>query len=304
MRIIEGTEFNLEYDCAVAIGKFDGFHIGHRKLLAEVNKFKEKGLKTAIFTFHPSPASLFSNEPIKELTTREEKRKIFEDAKVDVLVEYPFNKESASMLPEDFVRKILVEKMHAKYVVAGSDISFGAKGIGDYKLLQKMSKEFDFSVCIIDKVSLEGHEISSTYVREIIRQGNMKMATLLLDAPFHISGVISHGNQLGRTIGMPTANIYPDEGKLLPPFGVYFSKAVVEGKEYKSITNIGKKPTVNQTEQVGVETFLYDFSGDIYGKNMSVFLLDFKRSECKFENVDALINQMQKDIEEGRKYSE
>lgn len=303
MRIIEGTtDFQIKEDTAVAIGKFDGFHVGHQKLLKVVMEHRKRGLKVAIFTFWPSPACLFSKEKFKELTTREEKRQIFRQAGVDILVEFPFNEQVAAMSAEDFVEDILVHKMNAKCIVAGDDVSFGYRGAGDAKLLYDLSKDLGYQVEIIQKVSFSGREISSTYVRDVIRQGDMKLATALLGTPFHISGIISHGKQLGRTIGMPTANLYPEDEKLLPPYGVYYVRTKVDGVDYKGICNIGEKPTVTDEKKVSVETYLYHFSGDIYGKEMTVELLEFKRPEQRFADIDALKKQMEKDISEGAVY--
>lgn len=303
MRIIEGTtEFHIKDKTAVAIGKFDGFHIGHQTLLDVVLSQKEKGLKVAIFTFFPSPICLFSKEKVKELTTREEKRQIFKQAGVDILVEFPFNEQIASISPEDFVADILVDKMNARYIAAGEDVSFGYRGAGDAKLLYKLSEEMGYKVEIIKKVSFSGHEISSTYVREVIRKGDMKLAKALLGTPFSIHGVISHGKQLGRTIGMPTANLYPEEEKILPPYGVYYVQAIIDNICYKGICNIGEKPTVTDEKKISVETYLYDFSGDIYGKEMTVELLEFKRPEQRFSGIDELKAQMEIDISEGAVY--
>lgn len=303
MRIIEGTtEFQIKEETAVAIGKFDGFHVGHQTLLKAVMEHKKQGMKVAIFTFWPSPACLFSKEKFKELTTREEKRQIFRQAGVDILVEFPFNEQSAAISPEDFVEDILLNKMNAKCIVAGDDVSFGHRGAGDASLLYKLSEELGYQVEIIEKVSFSGREISSTYVRDVIRQGDMKLASTLLGTPFHINGVISHGKQLGRTLGMPTANLYPEEEKLLPPYGVYYVRADIEGVKYKGICNIGEKPTVTDEKSVSVETYLYDFSGDVYGKEMTVELLEFKRPEQRFSGVEALKKQMEKDIAEGAAY--
>lgn len=303
MRIIEGTtDFRIEEETAVAIGKFDGLHVGHQALLKAVMKHKKQGLKVAIFTFWPSPACVFSKGKYKELTTREEKRQIFRQAGIDILVEFPFNEQSASIAADDFIEEILINKMHAKYIVAGEDVSYGHRGAGDAALLYKMSEELGYQVEIIEKVRFSGREISSTYVRDVIRRGDMKLATTLLGTPFHINGVISHGKQLGRTLGMPTANLYPEEEKLLPPYGVYFVRADIGGVKYKGICNIGERPTVTDEKRISVETYLYDFSGNIYGKEMKVELLEFKRPEQRFSGVDALKKQMEKDIAEGAVY--
>ncbi|MDE5699973.1 MAG: bifunctional riboflavin kinase/FAD synthetase [Lachnospiraceae bacterium] len=312
MKIIENTaEFYIEGETATAIGKFDGFHRGHQKLLGQLNRQREKGLKSVVFTFVPSPAAFFSREPIRELSTLEEKRRIFENAGVDYLIEYPFNQEIADMEPETYIREVLVSRIHAKCVVAGEDVSYGKHGAGNYQLLQKMASEYGYQVILIDKVMHRGKEVSSTYVREEVGRGNMELVAELLGAPYHVSGEIIHGKKLGRTIGMPTVNILPSQDKLLPPRGVYYSYAYLhskagdrlyDGKRLAAITNIGTKPTVDQRSVMGVETYLYDFDGDVYGENIDVCLLKRKRPEMRFDGVDALKAQMTADIAEGRSY--
>lgn len=306
MKIIENTtEFYIEEATAAAIGKFDGFHRGHQKLLEQLRQQQEMGLKSVIFTFVPSPAVFFSKSPVKELSTIEEKRRIFEKAGVDYLIEYPFYQEIADMEPEIFVKEVLVDRLCAKCVVAGEDVSFGKKGAGDYKLLKKLAPDCGYEVFLIEKVSYEDQEVSSTFVREEVRKGNMELAAHLLGTPYHVGGEIIHGRQLGRTIGMPTVNLLPPAEKLLPPKGVYYSYVILSGREeikYPSITNIGTKPTVDNRCVMGVETYIYDFDQDVYGEGLEVYLLKFKRPEMRFDGVDALKRQMAKDIEDGKHY--
>lgn len=301
MKIINTASFKLECSTAVAIGKFDGFHLGHQKLLNEISRQKEKGLKTVAFTFTPSPAAFFSKEPVQELSTVEEKRKIFEEAQIDYLIEYPFCREIADMDPVEYIKNVLVNQLNAKCIVAGMDISYGKMGKGDYKLLKQYSNEYGYEVIVIDKVLYNDREISSTFVRDEVKTGNMTVVSKLLGKPYSVEGKIVHGKALGRTIGMPTVNIIPSNEKLLPPNGVYYSKLEMDGKIYKSITNIGTKPTV-EGNKMGVESYIYDFNEDAYGKYIKVSLLEFKRPEMKFESVDALKAQMQSDIEMGRNF--
>jgi riboflavin kinase/FMN adenylyltransferase len=313
MKIIENTtEFNINEETAVAIGKFDGFHRGHQKLLGELNILRENGLKTVVFTFVPSPASFFSKGNVKELSTVIEKRRIFEEAGVDYLIEYPFYQEIADTKPESFIKDVLVGRINAKCVVAGDDISFGKGGKGDCKLLEENASRYGYDVKIIEKVLYEGREVSSTYVREEVKAGNMELVTSLLGTPYHVGGEIIHGRKLGRTIGMPTVNLIPPSEKLLPPNGVYYSYVYLhsetgdkpyDGVKLHSITNIGTKPTVDNNLVMGVETYIYDFDYDVYGDTMEVYLLKHKRPEMKFENVEALKAQMSSDIEEGRKWT-
>lgn len=308
MKIIENTtEFNIAERTAVAIGKFDGFHRGHQKLLNQLKGQKDNGLASVVFTFVPSPAAFFSKEPVKDLTTVAEKRRIFERAGIDYLIEYPFYREIADMEPETYIKDVLVDRINARCIVAGDDVSYGRRGAGDYKLLKERSQQYGYNIIIIDKVLYEGREVSSTYVREEVKSGNMELAAKLLGVPYHIEGEIIHGRQLGRTIGMPTVNLLPPVEKLMPPNGVYFSYVCfsdeqLSGRKYPSITNIGTKPTVDNREVLGVETFIYDFNKDVYGRDMEVFLLSFVRPEMRFCGVDELKARMQKDIESGRKF--
>lgn len=296
------TEFEIAEETVVVIGKFDGFHRGHQALLEKALSWKEKGKKTAVFTFVPSPAAFFSKEPVKELTTVEEKRQIFAQAGIDYLVEFPFNQEIADMDPDIYIRDVLVKKMNAKVVVAGTDVTFGKKGSGDYKLLCEKATCYHYQVELIEKILYKGREISSTYVREEVRNGNMELVTSLLGTPFHVSGKIVYGKQLGRTIGMPTVNMVPAMDKLLPPNGVYYSYVMYENKRYPAITNIGVKPTVQDTLAMGVETYLYGFSGNLYGEELEVFLLKYKRPEMHFPDFQHLKEQMQQDMREGMVY--
>ncbi len=306
MKIIENTtEFYIEEATAAAIGKFDGFHRGHQKLLGQLRQQQEQGLKSVVFTFVPSPAAFFSRSPVKELSTIAEKRRIFEKAGVDYLIEYPFHQEIADMEPEVFVKEVLAGRLRAKCVVAGEDVSFGKKGAGNYRLLQELASNCGYQVILIEKVSYQDKEVSSTYVREEVRKGNMELAAQLLGTPYHVGGKIIHGRQLGRTIGMPTVNLLPPSEKLLPPKGVYYSYVVLHGGEENklpAITNIGTKPTVDDRCMMGVETYIYNFDQDVYGEELEVYLLKFKRPEMCFDGVDALKRQMAKDLAEGKQY--
>lgn len=304
MEIITGTkEFYLEAPAAAAIGKFDGIHVGHRKLLEEILEQKKKKLKACVFTFDPEPSVYFGRTDGKELTTREEKRRIFEFLGVDVLVEYPMDQETASMLPQDFVRGILAGRLNIAFLAAGYDVSFGAGGRGDAALLKRMAVQNGYEVKIIEKVCIEGKEVSSTYVREEVEKGNMKLAEQLLGMPYTVSGQVLHGNRLGRTLGMPTVNLLPPCRKLLPPNGVYYSSVWFEGRTYAGISNIGYKPTVKEAEKrLGVETYIYDFNEEVYGRDIDVRLHEFRRPEKKFQSVEQLRKQLEQDVKAGREY--
>ncbi|SFC92658.1 bifunctional riboflavin kinase/FAD synthetase [Butyrivibrio sp. YAB3001] len=290
-------ELNIQDKTAIAIGKFDGIHLGHKKLLKYITDQKQDGLKATVFTFEPSPEEFFVGHPVRQLFTRNEKRKAFEELGIDILVEFPLTLETAATPPEDFVKMILVEDLKADFIAAGTDVSFGDKGRGDQYLLKNLSKELGFELCLIDKVMLDGEEVSSTRVRNQVADGNMPMVTRLLGNDYCVCGIVEHGRQLGRTIGIPTVNILPSANKLLPPFGVYSSIVKIDGKEYNGMTNIGRKPTVSSSNQVGVETYLYDFNEDVYGKMIEVRLKKFVRPEMKFDSIEQLKAQIENDLE-------
>lgn len=300
MQMIQGTtEFGLSGKSAVAIGKFDGIHLGHQKLLARILELKKDGLLAVVFTFDPAPESFFSGRAMRELMTVEEKRVAFEKMGIDVLIEFPLTKETASTKPERFVTEYLTDKLRAAVITAGTDLSFGEKGMGNAKLLQSMSEDCGYRLEIIEKVSIDGEEISSTLIREAVCAGNMEKVTAFLGTPYRISGRVIHGKQLGRTIGMPTVNLVPDEGKLMPQSGVYYSYVWLEDRRYPAISNVGRKPTVSDKNITGLETYLYDFDEDVYDKEITVELLHFKRPEMRFESVEMLKEQMQRDLSEG-----
>ena len=303
MRLIQGTtEFELQKESAVAIGKFDGVHRGHQKLLQRILDWKKEGLQAVVFTFDPPPAVFFEQTTQKELTTQTEKRKLFEQMGIDVLIEFPLNVNTAATKPVNFIEQSLVSKLKAKKIAAGTDLSFGYRGAGNCALLQKMAETYHYEVKIIDKVCLDGKEISSTFVRKEVEEGNMELAEKLLGYPYTVNGIVQHGQKLGRTINMPTVNLLPIADKLLPPRGVYFSKIYWENREFYGVTNIGCRPTVSDSASISVETYIYQFNEELYGHEITVALLHYRRPEMKFQNIEELKHQMPKDREAGAEY--
>ena len=298
MEIIADTsEFYIERETAVAIGKFDGVHLGHRRLLDEILKAKEKGLASCVFTFDPPPSVLFGGDA-HVLSTNADKHRIFERMGVDILVEFPMNTETAATAPNAFIVDYLVGQLNTRLIAAGTDISFGRRGEGNASLLKALSKDYGYDFKLIEKVrSADGEIISSSLIRECIAGGEMERAAALLGEPYSITGKIVRGKHIGHTLGFPTINIYPEENKLLPPYGVYAGQTFVSGKMYRSISNVGCKPTVGGEVYPSVETYLYEFDGDLYGEEATVELEHFRRPEQKFESLEALKAQLKKDIE-------
>lgn len=300
--IANTTDFYLDRETAVAIGKFDGIHIGHRRLLEEIREKKKEGLCTCVFTFDPAPAVLFGLSDGRELTAKEEKHTLFERAGVDILIEFPMNHRTAAIPPEAFAAEILAERMQTRFLAAGRDLSFGAGGTGNTELLRRLGPELGFQVKTIEKVCLGDREVSSTYVRGCVEKGDMELAEKLLGMPYPVFGTVVRGNQLGRNLGFPTVNLLPDGSKLLPPNGVYFSRVRYGNKLYRAISNVGYKPTVTEERVMGLESYLYDFREDIYGEPIEVYLMKFRRPEQRFESVEALRRQLERDIEAGILY--
>jgi riboflavin kinase/FMN adenylyltransferase len=294
MRYFHGTtQFYSEQPTAVTLGKFDGLHLGHQKLIGQITAQRSSGLSPVVFVIAPPN--------IPRLLTRQEMYQKLADCGVDCLIECPYEQEILGMSPEQFLETVLVQKLKAKYLAVGSDFRFGHHRSGDVQFLASRQEQYGMRVDIIEKACLGGREISSTYVREAMKCGDMELVSSLLGSPFSVSGTVQHGRQLGRRIGMPTLNLIPEQGKLLPPNGVYYTKTHYGAQIYNGMTNIGSKPTVDGSF-IGVETYLYDFSEDFYGKEIKVELLTFRRPEQKFESVDALKAQMENDIRAGEEY--
>lgn len=301
MEYITGrTDFKIQYNTALTLGKFDGIHKGHQKLLSKVRAFAPF-MKSVVFTFDVNPTIAVSKGEGTILTTNEERKAVVERFGIDYLYECPFTDEIRNMEAADFVRKI-VEDLNVRYIAVGTDFGFGHNRQGDYRLLQNMSGQLGFKVEVVDKERYEGREISSTYIREVIAKGDMETAEKLLGYPYTVKGVVGYGRQLGRTIGIPTTNIIPVKDKLLPPNGVYVSKVHIEGETHMGVTNIGVKPTVGDENEKGAETFIFDFDKDVYGKNITIELHKFIRPEKRFDSIGDLKEQMEKDIEFVRKY--
>lgn len=295
------TDFYIEENTVLSLGKFDGIHRGHELLLEHMAAKKSEGLSAAIFTFDIPPRKNVENVEMKVLTTNEEKMHIFEQLGIDYLVECPFTQEIMCMEAEDFIEK-LVRQLHVKCMVVGEDFRFGHKRRGDYNMLLQFAPKYDYEVIVVQKMQEDKRDISSTFVREEIENGNIEKANHLLGYHYFVTSVVEHGNRIGRTIGIPTINQMPTEEKLLPPNGVYITEVYIGEQKYRGITNVGCKPTIGDKNPIGVETHLLDFAGDVYDKLVTVEFLSRVRAEQKFASIEELRNQMQSDIAYGRNY--
>ena len=295
MRIIEGTtEFQVQEETAISIGKFDGLHQGHQLLVERIVKKKQEGLKALIFTFD------FGDRPV--LLLPEERREMLRKWGVDYLLECPFVESISHMEAEEFVRKILVERLHVRYLAVGTDFRFGCQRRGDYRLLQRLSAECGYEVEVVEKACWQGEEISSSRIRRELEQGRMELVNQFLGYAYSVTGEVLHGRKIGRTLGMPTTNIVPSERKLLPPNGVYATRTVIAGELFEGITNIGYKPTVGAEPRKGVETYLFDLDRNLYGEILTVRFYGYERPERKFDSLEELKKRIGQDVEWGRTY--
>lgn len=295
------TDFYIEENTVISLGKFDGFHRGHGRLLEHLEKKKKEGLKTVIFTFDIPPKRSVEGLEAKVLTTNEEKMHMFEQNGIDYLIECPFTPEIMCMEPEDFLEKI-VRQLHVCCIVAGEDFRFGHNRRGDGSMLRSYAKRYGYEALIVEKIKEDERDISSTFVREEIAKGNIGKANRLLGYRYFVTSVVEHGNRIGRTIGIPTINQIPAKEKLLPPNGVYITEVFIDDRKYCGVTNVGHKPTIPGENPIGVETHLLDFSADIYEKAVTVEFLEMIRPERKFASIEDLKAQMMNDIAYGRAY--
>ena len=287
------TQFQSDVPTVVTLGKFDGLHRGHQKLIRQVCKYRRDDCRSVVFTIAP--------DHVPVLLTTEEKKKRLEEYGIDCMIRCPFVPEILGMEPEEFISEILVKGLRTEHIVVGTDFRFGYERKGDAGLLAALGERYGYTVEIVEKERYGKREISSTYVREALAKADLKLANELLGGAYPVYGIIQHGKQLGRRIGMPTINLIPEPHKLLPPQGVYFSRAKVKGSVYCGVTNVGYKPTVDGTF-LGVETYLYGMNEEVYGCEAKIELLEFLRPEQKFASVEKLKAQMECDLRAGKEY--
>ncbi len=291
---------NSLFDCkinkptAVTVGKFDGIHKGHGILTEGIRQQKARGLYSCMVTFGNSPRISLGKDLQPCLITNQERKIMLENEGIDYMVECPFDQRMMQTMPEDFI-KLLIQNLNMKYMIAGSDFHFGYKGAGDVELLAKLSQKLGFELTVVDKVKILNRDISSTYIRDELSKGNIDLVNEMLGYDYFVWGQVVHGAHLGHKIGIPTINILPPTDKLVPRFGVYITTIEIEGRVYHGVTNVGNKPTVSNSKQVGIETNILDYTGDLYGQYVRVTFKKFLRAEQKFPSVEELTRQMNQD---------
>lgn len=299
---ISHIALKIEEGTALALGKFDGLHKGHRMLIDMVADQENTGLIPAVFTFAKAPREHIDHVQQRYILTGKEKRLFMEKSGVKILVEHPLNDSIIKTEPEIFVRDILVGALHMKKIYCGTDLRFGYNRAGDVNLLMDLQDKYGYETIVLDKLKYKERDISSTYIKEEIKKGSMELINQLLGYPYTLIGVVEHGKKLGRTLGFPTVNIIPEADKMLPPNGVYFTRVIIDGQGYEAITNIGVRPSVDNGDKLTVETHILNMSTELYGQTLEIQFLEFNRYEKKFNSKEQLKAAVERDIQLCKKY--
>ncbi len=288
---------------AAALGLFDGVHLGHRSILEAAVKCRSEGLVPSVFTFNTESFPRKHGHPFEYICTQERKLILLEQCGIEQVYSPDFA-DIQEMDGETFCREVIVNTLHAEKVFCGSDFRFGRKAVWSFDDLKKFGMEMGFEAVLVDAVMHGGSEVSSTRIREHLKAGEPEKAAELSGRPYAVTGKVLHGKALGRTIDFPTINQPFRKGQLVPRKGVYLSRVHTPEGIYNGITNIGVKPTVSEENIPLAETYLFDFSGDLYGQDCVTELIRFIRPEQKFESITALRTAIAQDCETARRLAE
>ena len=292
-------DFRKIPNAIVTIGTFDGVHLGHQAVFKQmVDKARQIGGETVVITFFPHPRIVISpnDNRLRLITSQEDKIEHLRRSNIDNLIIINFTKEFSHTSSEDFIKDYVVRYIQPAILVIGYDHHFGSNRSGDFDTLSKLGMEFHFAVEKINEQDIEDITISSTKIRSALQQGDIKLANKLLGYSYSTSGIVTHGDSIGRTLGFPTANIsIKPEYQLIEKTGVYATIAKVDGKDYPSMTYIGRRPSISNGLPTSTETYIMDFDGDLYGKEIRVTFVDRVRDEMTFDNLERLKSQIQED---------
>lgn len=290
--ITEIGSYNGCKKTAVTLGKFDGLHMGHQKLVNKIRFYASDRCESVVCAFDMHREALM---------TEREKREYLEN-RVDWLISQPFTEEIREMEAETFIESVLYKTLKAAHLVVGTDFNFGCGKRGNARMLLEYAEKYGYSVDVIEKERYLGTVISSTYIKDALARGDVKLAERLLGYPYGLTGIVRHGKQLGRTLGFPTMNIEPERNKILPRFGVYACRVRIDGKWYNAVGNVGIKPTVTDERRRLLEVFVYGYEGNAYGKEITAQFCDFERPEMKFGSVEELKENVMRDMRYGERY--
>ena len=294
-------------NAVVTIGTFDGVHLGHQAIFKEMHRLaKEIDGETVVVTFHPHPRQVLSigTERLRFICSQEEKLKKFEEFGIDNVLIIPFTKEFASTPSDVFIRDYIIERIHPAVIVVGYDHHFGKNRMGDFQMLSSLGQQYGFKTVQVEAQDIDEVAVSSTKIRNYLWVGNVKAANQLLGYPYSVQGVVVKGNEIGRTIGFPTANLdIPNEFMMINNPGVYACQTVIDGKTYDAMANTGLRPTIGDRADGDfiIEVNIFDFDGDLYGKTLKVWFIERIRDEVKFSGLETLKIQLEHDREEAKK---
>jgi len=304
MKIFHGIEnANIAKPTVLTLGVFDGLHLGHQRIMETVVERARavNSVATAI-TFDPHPRSVLHPESAPPLLqTLDQRLANLEVLGIEQAIVVKFDSEFAAQPAEDFLRNIIHDRLHAVEVYLGRGFAFGKDRGGNIELLRRMSSELGFVADEVDEVQLRGHRVSSSAIRSLLVDGKVNIARRMLGRPYGVEGVIIRGNRRGHTIGFPTANLKP-RNRVIPKFGVYATATLIDGVWRKSITNIGVRPTFEDATEPSIESYVFDFDGDLYGDVLRVRFLHRIRDERKFNGIEELRAQIERDTTRARNY--
>ncbi len=297
------AEVNNIEPTVVALGNFDGIHMGHRQIIGRtVNAADSAGLKSAVFTFSNHTSTVLEGvNPVKSILYADEKAAIIEQFDVDYMFNIPFDREILHMTPETFIEDILVVKFNIREAYCGFNYRFGHKGAGTPEVLMHEGLRHGFGIHVQEPYKIDGVVVSCTSIRQLIEEGRMEECSKFLGRMYTIGGEVVVGNKLGRTIGFPTSNLIIDKTMVAPPNGVYTTVCTYNGVRYPSITNVGVKPTIGKYNK-NVETHIFNFDRELYGKEIRVEFIKKTRDEHKFDSVEALSAQIKSDCIAAKAY--
>lgn len=285
------------FNTAIALGNFDGIHIAHKELILNmVEDAKETGLKPGILLFHTHTRLTLEGKSPSLLTSKEQKIEILKDLGIEIIYSIEFDKNLMKLSPDEFIKKILIKKLNAKSICVGFDYRFGFKASGNVDVLKELGDRYGFKVIVIDPI-YKDNVVSSTRIRNLIREGKIEEANEMLGRNYSIIGKVVGGNKMGNKLGFPTANLELEDNFIIPKIGIYETNIILDGKLYIGATSVGTNPTF-ENNILKIENHILDFQGDIYGKIIEVRFIRYLRDEVKFENIEDLKEQINKDIKD------
>ena len=305
MRTVQRLEeIPFDRNSVVTVGTFDGVHRAHQEILRQaVARARGRSARSVVVTFDPHPKEVIGPHPenVHLLTTPSERREACEALGIDLMLVVPFDRDLAALSSREFTKRYLVDGIGASEVLEGYDHHWGRNREGDVSALRQFGKEFGFTVIAVDPIRQAGELVNSSTIREHLLRGSVAEAASLLGRPYEIRGRVVRGDERGRTLGYPTANLAPDHvRKLVPQDGIYVADVQSKGSAHAGMVSIGVRPTFHQDGRKTIEAHLLDFSGDLYDSELRIRFLERLRDELKFESADALVTQMRQDEEESR----